>query len=88
MPGSKQNRRMGAVPAEPAGGGPVRVAFDAIPRLIGHAMDARDLVVRGKIVFIHSLQGSKSKEVEVELIREVLLEITNLTTERERSCCG
>lgn len=76
---------MGTVSSESLGGGPVCVALDVVPGFEGHAVDPSDLVVRRQLLLVQPLEGSEAKEVEIKQVRRVLLEFSNLPTERNRA---
>jgi hypothetical protein len=82
VPGYEQNGRVSAVSSETTGRSPVGGAADAVPRLIRHAMDAGNLVEGGQLLLIETLQVTETENIEVELVREVSLKITDLAAER------
>lgn len=86
VPGDEQNGRVSAVSSESAAGLPVRAgAADAVPGLVGHAMDTGNLVVGRQLALIETLQLLEAQNIEVELVREVSLEVPDLPTQRNRS---
>ena len=88
MPRQEQDGRMGAVSAKAAGALPVGGAAHAVPGLVGHAMDASNLVVGRRLGLILALEALEPQDQQVEQVGVVPLQVAQLPAEGHRAWSG
>jgi hypothetical protein len=61
----------------------VRQSSDPVPRLVRHAVNASDLIVREQLLLVHALEGIQAQEIQVPLVWISRLERADLLTDRD-----